>query len=345
MAQIPIIPGNEPFGFLRPIAQGAVQGFGQRQQRRDLIGAAQGFGGNAELAKALKGLPLGVGQQLFTQALLQQQQARTRASAPTTPLEQARIKLLQAQTAKLGRDTGAGAGLDNNQVRLELGRLRDDNRALDTSDRATNADFRKGEINKEEALTIKKRNASRRNSNNQAIRQLRSGRGPAPEQPSAALPTPFAQTEAGKADLTIKKERARIAADPVEQLLKKAEREDSFSEKRFLLGDLDGANKHAARANTFIKQAQEIEKRVAVQVQENAKQAARAEKYGLTTAEMKEETAGRNGGPSDDLAFKYVNFLRALTLSNVADVDIAEQLRAKGIPLQAIMKRAGTPTK
>ncbi len=159
------------------------------------------------------------------------------------------------------------------------------------------------------------------------------------------MPTPFARTEAGKADLTIKQERARIASDPVEQLLKKAEREDSFSEKRFLLGDLDGANKHAARANTFIKQAQEIEKRVAVQVQENAKQAAKAEKYGLTTAEMKEETAGPRGRPSDDLAFKYVNFLRARTLSNVADVDIAESLRKKGVPLQAIMKRAGTPVR
>ena len=66
-------------------------------------------------------------------------------------------------------------------------------------------------------------------------------------------------------------------------------------------------------------------------------QPAKASKYGLTAAQMKAETSGRNGGPTDKLLMKYTGFLRTLP---PADVDLAEQLRASGVPVQAIMNRA-----
>ncbi len=124
MANIPIIPGENRFRALAPIAQGLVQGFGQRGQRQSLIEAAQGFGGNAQLAQALQGLPLGMGQQLFGNALLQQQQARARATQPLNPLEQARLGLVEAQTLQAQARTrqlqqGQQAGGLNTKETLE----------------------------------------------------------------------------------------------------------------------------------------------------------------------------------------------------------------------------------
>lgn len=139
---------ERPFAGLGQIASGAVQGFAQRGQRQDLLQAAQGFGGNAQLARMLQGLPLPQAQALFGQLQLQQQQASLRAQQPLNTLQQSQRDLNLAKIQEL-QQPGQGATEIDRQA--ALGKLRDDRRALDAQNIAINAAKASGNLNPTEA--------------------------------------------------------------------------------------------------------------------------------------------------------------------------------------------------
>ncbi len=321
----------DPFAGAASAFSGLLGSLGQAIQRQQLIDSLPPDDPRRNL---IRGLPVRVAQQGIAQDLIQ--------PTPLTPLQQAQgqatLNLTRARTQNLGRTQAAGGGLDTSQIFTELGRRRDDNRALDAADRAINTDLQQGNITKVEAERGKRTNRIRRNANNRTISQF-TGRPIAQQDPQAPveLPTPFTQTAAGITEQGLKAERLRVAKDPVEQLLKKAEREDRFSEKRFLIGDFKAAKAHAAKADAFIKQAEVLEQQQKEQALADEAQSAKATKFGLTVEQIKEETAGRNGGPS----LKLINDFKKLVLSlPPADVDIALSMQEKGIPLRAIINRA-----
>ncbi len=324
---IQILPPRDRFGGLGELLSGGVRGFDVQSQQRSLIGAARGFGGNAQLAQMLQGLPLNVAQPLFSQAILQQQQARARAAAPLNPLQEAQRRFTEARTQQLG----AGQPLDP----LEEARRRhveEQTRQLQRGKKATPSQISKwikeGLITKEQGKSL-------------AALPLRKT-----SKDDITKPAFWIDRGLAKDAVQMSQDAARIKAGLKSRASSETNldklRKDLAAWQKIQIGTRDelvggvipGEEETFGVASGMID---EIRNRIVTL----GAQTKASTKYGLTPVQMKQETSGRNGGPTNRLLVRYELFLRSIE-DQPTETAAAESLRKSGVPLQAIIKR-GTP--
>ncbi|KKM58274.1 hypothetical protein LCGC14_1549660 [marine sediment metagenome] len=293
-----ILIRRDPLAGLGQIGFGISQGLEKRGRRQSLLEAAQGFGGNAQLAQMLQGLPLPQAEQVFSQAISNQQLARIRAQQPLNALQQSQRQLNIARAQQLQQPQTLNA-LQEAQRQLALKRA-------EVLDRPEAADITKATFWKERGFGAD----------------------------SVKMSQDAARIKAGL--------KPRASSETNLDMLRK----DLAAWQNIQIGTRDkwfgkiipGEEETLKVASNMVEEIRNRIVALGAKAEADAKQATIATKYGLTTQQMKEETSGRNGGPTDRLLMRYTGFLRSL--KDPADVDIAEQLRTSGVPVQTIMKRA-----